>query len=182
VRARVLTLAAVAALSACGGSSGQPKTLPPVTTRPSASVAAPSAAATGINAPTPQGATEFAKFFYGQVERAFATRDASLIASISEANCKSCNNLISSIKAAIEKHARIEGFHVTVTTAVAPVTAGTTARVDIVRNSDGVTFLDPDGQVLAHEAPLHGIEERMDLVRGHTGWRVAQITRVRVRG
>lgn len=183
MRALVLTLAATSALAGCAGSSAeQPKTLPAVTASPSPTAVAPSAAPTGINAPTPQGATEFAKFFYVQLEQAFATRNVALIAEISEPGCQSCNNLINSIKSAVDQRARIEGFHVTVTTAVAPAITGPTARVDVVRDSNGVTFLDANGKVLAHEPPLRGIEERMDLVRVPDGWRVAQITRVRVRG
>jgi hypothetical protein len=181
MRALVLTLAATAAVAGCGGSSsGQPRTLPAVSASPSPS-AVPSVAPTGINAPTPQGAADFARYVYAQIERAFATKDPALIQALSTPACDSCNNLIASLKRVVANNEHVVGYRITVQAAVAPATTATTARVDVIRETTGGEFISAAGRVVLREPALHGIEERMDLVRAGGTWRVAQIVRVRVR-
>src|SRR5690242_17925952 len=101
MRALALTLAAaVAALSACAGSSGEPQTAPPVSTSP-ASALSPSPAAGEIPAEAKvansAGAEAFAKFFYTQVKLAYQAKNPDLVRAISAAGCASCERYVQSI-------------------------------------------------------------------------------------
>jgi hypothetical protein len=179
MRALALTLAATAAVSACGGSSSQPRTAPPVSASP---VAAASPTPTGIDAPGPEGAAAFAKFFYAQVEQAFATNNPTLLEAISLPECESCQNLIKSVQAITKVGGRVDGYKITVTAAVAPASTGDATRVDVIRNSTTNTEYDAAGKVVSREPGRNGIEEQMNLRRVAGKWRVAKIIRIRVRG
>jgi hypothetical protein len=179
MRALALTLAAVAAVSACGGSSGEPRTAPPVSTSPAA---AATPTPTGINAPGPQGAAAFATFFYGEIQRAFETGDVSMLQTYSGPECQSCKNFIDSVKGTYGAGGRVEGYRISIVTAVAPADTGATARVDVVRNSTESIEYDKSGKVVDRAPGHQGIEEQMNLVRIGSSWRVAKIILIRVRG
>jgi predicted lipid-binding transport protein (Tim44 family) len=182
MRALALTLAATAAVvSACGGSSGEPRTAPPVSTSP-ASASTPSPEATGIDAPGPQGAAAFARFFYAQIQRAFETGDVSVLQKYSRSECETCQNFISSVNGTRAAGGRVEGYKITVLTAVAPADTGATARVDIVRNSTESIEYDKHGKVVDRAAGHKGIEEQMNLVRVNNSWQVSKMILIRVRG
>src|SRR3954453_18268511 len=110
MRAPAPPRAAVAGLSAaCGGSSGgQAKTLPPVSSSPAAATS-PTAVPTGINAPTPEGAADFVKFFYGEVSRAYVERDPDSIRALVLPSCKTCKRYIDTITELRDKNERFEG-------------------------------------------------------------------------
>jgi hypothetical protein len=138
--------------------------------------------ATGINAPTPEGAGAFATYYYAQVQRAFATGDASTLRAISLPECQSCQNVIASVTDIAAGGGRVDGYRITVTAAVAPATTGVSARVDVIRNSTANTEYDKAGKVVSREPGHKGIEEQMNLVRVDGTWRVQKILRIRVRG
>jgi hypothetical protein len=182
MRGYVMTLVAVATLSGCGGSSaGQPRTLPAVTATTSPSAAA-SVAPTGIQAPTPEGATEFAKFFYAQITRAFATKNPKLVQDISLPTCKTCGLYRKSVTLVRDRNQLVTGGVFAVTFAAAPATeAMATARVDVGWNFSGATFYDKTGRVVERHAPQRGVEEQVRLLRQGDHWMVAEVTRTRTR-
>lgn len=181
MRALALTLALTAALAGCGGSSAdKPQTLPPVTVSPSAS---PSPAASpipsGINAATPQGASEFVKYYFAEISRAFRLRDPAIVQNLSLPTCKTCKLYVDSIGGIRDRNERFvsPGFRFTFAVAPADTGRGATARVDIGYVYGGGVFYDAGGKVLARE-PREALEEQVALARGEAGWRVATIKRV----
>jgi hypothetical protein len=174
----------VLVLSACDGSSAdEPPILPSLSASPSASSSAPTAMPTGRDAPTAQGAAEFAKYFYSQIETAFATRDPSLVSGLSAPGCTSCRQYVQSLTKLRNNNERVEGFDIVVSAAIAPAsTTPVETRVDVVWSYGGAKRYDAEGRLIREEPPTKGIEEQVNLVRLGNSWRVAEIKRIRVRG
>lgn len=175
MRAFVLSLAAAAALSGCGGSSGnQPRTLPPVS--PSASPPpVASEMPTGIAAPTPEGATEFAKFFYAQIAQAFTTKNPALIQDISLASCKACQLYIGSITRLRDNNERATGAEFHITFAQAPAVAGDEARVSVIYDTPPAIRYSASGKALHREPALRGAQDQVILHRRGGSWVVAEV-------
>jgi hypothetical protein len=184
MRALALTLAASAAvLSACGGSSAQPRTAPPVSTSP-ASASSPTPAAADVpadaKAATSAGAEAFAKFFYTQVKLAYQTKNPELIRAISAPGCASCDRYIESITELRDNNERMGDYELKVLVAVAPAVTGDTARVDVSWSSPQVIRYDANGKILTREGPFKRVDDQFNLVRAADGWRVAQVKSLRV--
>lgn len=185
MRALALTLAAVAAVSACGGSSsGQPKTLAPVTTSPIAAATPSAAAAADVpaaaKAPTSAGAEAFAKFFYVQTSRAFGAKDPDLVRAISAPGCKGCERYIASITRLRDKHERMENYDVTIMFAIAPAVTGETTRVDVSWSSGEVVRYDAQNKVIHREGPFRRVDDQVNLVRSGETWLVQEIKSLRI--
>jgi thiol-disulfide isomerase/thioredoxin len=181
MRALALTLAAVAAVSACGGSSGGPRTAPPVSTSPAA-VASPTAAAgvpTQAKAADTAGATAFAKFFYAQTVVAFSTNNPELIQAISAPGCTACKNYIDSLTRLRDNNERVENFEVNIIDAVTPTVTGPTARVDVSFSAPQAIRYDASGKVILRDGPYKRIDESVDLVRSGDAWLVKEIKALR---
>jgi hypothetical protein len=178
MRAVALALVAAAAVAGCGGSSGEaPRALPSVSPSP---VAVASPTPTGKDAPTPEGAAEFVRYFYGQIEHAFAAKDPQAVASLSLPGCVSCQNYIRSLTRLRDRNERVVGFHIKIVDAVAPaIENAKLARVDVFWNYGGAVRYDASGKVLVQERPRSGIEEQVNLSRVGASWRVAEIARMR---
>jgi hypothetical protein len=174
-------LTVTAGVAGCGGAAGEPQALPSLSVAGSPS-ASPRPFPTGIQAPTADGAADFVRFFYGQIERGFAVRDPQLVASLSLPTCTACGNYIRSMTKLRDNNERAEGFKITLKSAVAPADAGHEARVDVNWSYPGATRYDESGKVIRKEPATRGIEEQVDLVRVGDEWRVKEIHRIRVRG
>ncbi|MBK5305086.1 MAG: hypothetical protein JJD92_00205 [Frankiaceae bacterium] len=182
MRALALTLAAVAALSACGGSDGEPQTAPPVSSSP-VSAASPTPAADDVpaeaKAATSAGAEAFARFFYAQTVRAFETKNPDLIKDISAPGCESCERYVQSVAQLRDNNERIENYVVTVTLAVAPAVTGEAVRVDLTYSLPEAVRYDASGKVLAREGPFKRVDVQMNLVRSGDTWLVEQAKALR---
>jgi hypothetical protein len=184
MRALVLTLAAAAALSSCGGSSdAKPQTLPAVSSSPS-SVATPNAAARDVpadaKAATSAGAEAFAKYFYAQITTAFATKDPDLIRAISAPGCTSCDNFIRSVTKLRDNNERVENFTVDVIQAVAPAVTDGTARVDVSWMTPDVAIrYDAAGKEIFRDGPYKRVDDEFKLTRQGDGWLVSAVTSLR---
>ena len=64
---------------------------------------------------TPEGAVAFLTFYYEQVNKAYATPDATLLPPLSEAECKSCANMQDNVPELLAKGQRYSGRVVDVT-------------------------------------------------------------------
>jgi hypothetical protein len=184
MRALALTLAATAALvSACGGSSGEPQTAPPVSTSP-ASASSPTPAAGDVpaeaKAATSAGAEAFAKFFYTQVKLAYQTKNPELVRAISAQGCVSCNRYIDSVTKLRDNNERMDDYVLSVLLAVAPAVTGNSARVDVSWSSPQVIRYDAAGKVLSREGPFTRVDDEFQLVRDGNRWLVAQVKSLRV--
>ena len=139
--------------------------------------------ATGKDAPTAQGASEFVRFFYSQIETAFQERDPSLLSTLSAPTCESCQQYVSSLTKLRDNNERVDGFRVSVLSVVSPaLDAPTTARVDVIWSYEGAKRFDATGRQIREEPATRGIEELVDLTRTGGVWRVAEIERIRIRG
>ncbi|MCA1712219.1 MAG: hypothetical protein LC789_11525 [Actinobacteria bacterium] len=173
-------------LTGCGGSSAEePQSLPTLESvaaspspSPSAVVAVPPEAA----GETPQAAAEFAKFFYKQVERAFATKNPGLISRLSLPTCETCAVYVESLTELRDNNESVEGGHFTVTSAVSPGAINGVTPVDVSVNFSGSVRKDSSGKVIEQEEPMNRVEEELQLKRSSGVWIIAEIKRIRVRG
>ncbi len=178
---RAVTVVAVCAALAAGCSSDPqlPSTLPALTGDPSA-VPTVSPLPSAISAPTPQGATEFARYFYAQVSEGFQRQDPSLVSRLSLPSCKTCANYVASINTVKEQGLKVEGGEFELFLAVSPAQEDPSqARVDVGWNFRRVVYKDSSGAIVDEGEPVQGVEEQVDLVRDGGQWRVKNITRVR---
>lgn len=95
VRLRAATaLTGLALISACSGSSN-PRTLPTLTPTPTTSGTEVLPAAATPN--TSQGLDAFVRFYFDQLNAAFATSNAELIRGLSSPECETCENYARSL-------------------------------------------------------------------------------------
>lgn len=179
MRALALTLAAVAALSGCGGSSAEkPRTLPAITVSPSANPSA-SQAASDVPAEarpaTSAGAEAFATYFYEQTNRAFGEKNPDLVRALSAPGCGACDAYVASIQRLRDRNERVEGYGVHVFQAVAPEVTGNVARVDVSWSATQMKRYDADGKVIRTEGPFRRVNEQVGLLRTSDGWLVQSI-------
>ena len=161
----------------CAGDLERAPTLPPLTVTPSASPSA-QPTPTGIDAPTPEGATAFARYFYGQVELAYQRRDPDLVRRLSAPGCETCELFVASITRLRDADERTVGLVYDITVATAPGTDGVSARVDIIYSGPEVVRFDGRNQVVNREPPAVSVKEQVDLVQAPSGgWLVAEILR-----
>lgn len=165
-------------VSACSDDPGEPSALPTLDPSPTASASVePEPAPTGIDAPTPEGAAEFARFFYSQVELAYSQKDPTLVERLSAPGCTTCQAFIDTLVDIRDSGDRYEGVQYEITFAEAPALEGDEARVTIIYNGPEVVRYDPTGRVLATEPAVQGFEEELGLVRSGDSWLVAELTR-----
>lgn len=173
-------LVVLAAVTACGEVEPGAASLPPVSAAPSvaASVpASPSAAPvpSAAQAATPQGAAEFARFFYAEVERAYAETDPAIIERLSAPGCQACEHFIRTLKITRDAGERYEGLTHELLLVEAPAATGPTVAVTVVYNAPSVTLQAADGSVMAREAAVHNHEQQVDLLRSDQSWLVQEV-------
>lgn len=183
MRARLVTALLVLSLgaAACGGEEpAAGPTLPPVTEAPSPTPEVEAVPGEAAEA-TPEGAAEFARFFYAEVARGFQTANPDLVSELSADDCQTCLQYIDSIQAVKEQGWRAEGGDFDILFAVAPAIEGDTATVDVGWNFAPVNYLDTDGNVAETGPPVDGVEEQLTLARNGESWQVTEILRIRQR-
>jgi len=177
MRARLVTpLLLVAALAAgCGEDEEQPQALPSVevTSAPSPTVAP---VPTEAQAETPQGAAQFARFFYAEVQRAFAEKDPAIVERLSGPDCSACDRFASSITSLRDEGGRVTDVVYNIKAAEAPATDGSTALVTVIYDSPAIQGFDAQGNVIREEPAVTNFQEQVDLIRTPTGWLVQAVT------
>jgi hypothetical protein len=184
MRALALTLAALTALSGCGGSSAEkPRALPAISGSPSAS-AAPTQAASDVpaeaKAATSAGAEAFARFFYAEIRHAFETKNPELVRALSAPGCAACDRYVNSLTRLRDNNERMGEYGVRVLSAIAPAVSGATARVDVSWASPEVVRYDAQGKVIHREGPFVRVDDQMSLLRRGDGWLVVELKSLRV--
>jgi hypothetical protein len=177
VRSLAAGLVLVLGLVACSDDPGEPSALPTLGSSPSASASPePEATPTGMNAPTPEGAAEFARHFYSQVELAYQRKDPNLIQRLSAPGCVACERFVASVSRLRDNDERVEGLLYEISFAQAPATHGKEARVDVIYDGPEVVRYDSEGRVVNREPGAVKAEEQVNLVRSPSGgWLVAEI-------
>jgi hypothetical protein len=173
----LLTLSvSVGACSDGGAPSEAATTRPPITESPSPSPE-PDAVPPQATEATPEGAAEFVRFFYAEVERAYAEREPSRIAELAAPNCQTCERFIASVTQLRDQNQRSEGLVYEIVSAVAPPLEGNTARVDVVYNGPEAVRYDSDNNVINREPAAKFVNEQVDLLLIDGSWRVREVTR-----
>lgn len=176
MRVRRVGLLAVlcAALVACSGGGGKAVVLPKISASSPAS-ASPDPVPTAAKAPTPEGAAAFARFFYARVTEAFAAKDPSLLAVLSEPGCKTCQRYLASLTRLRDRNERVTPVVFQILFAEAPSNNGMTARVDVQYNAPATTRYDSSGRVIYQEKAAARVNETVELVRRAGAWKIAEI-------
>lgn len=124
MRARLATALLVLSVGAAACSSEDPEagpTLPPITEAPSAT---PEPVPSEATAATPEGAAEFVRHFYTQVELAYREREPRYVADLSAQDCRACERFISSLTQLRKEGQRAEGVTYDIVGAEAPALKG----------------------------------------------------------
>jgi hypothetical protein len=172
----VAVVALTAALTGCSSDAELPSTLPSLSTTPSA-VPTVSPLPSAISAPTPEGAGAFARFWYQQVELAFATKDPALVEKLSAPGCVACEAFRDSVAQLQRDGGRVEGLRFELRAAETRPLEGNAAVVDVVYDAPETVSYDADGAVDLREPAVRFAEESMRLVRSPSGsWLVAEIS------
>jgi hypothetical protein len=124
-------------LTACsGGGDGQgasaPATLPPIT--PPSPTAPPTPILdlpTEAAAATPQGAEAFVRFFYTQVQRAYAEQDSRLLKPYVSDACTTCKAVLASLDRLRRENLRVRGYTIEVDEVVTPQVAQEPREVNV---------------------------------------------------
>lgn len=177
VRLGTALLAAALVTSAC--SDDEPAagpTLPPITETPSASPT-PEAIPTEATVATPEGAAEFARYFYAQVERAYAEKEPRYIQELSAPGCSACERFVASVTQLRDEDQRSEGLLYEIVSAEAPALSGETARVDVVYNGPEVIRYDAQDNVINREPAADLVNEQVELVQEGGAWLVTEVLR-----
>lgn len=175
MRRNVAVVLVVAGIAACASPSAKPKVLPSFSPAATSGGAPATALSTKTAAPpTPQGAVAFARYWYSQVELAYAKRDPMLIQRLSAPGCTACERYVRSISEARDKNQRVVGVMFHITLAEAPALIGGKARVDVIYDGPITHRYDSQGKEVHSERAVHNFEEQLDLVRSGSTWLVAE--------
>jgi hypothetical protein len=170
---------AAALLTACSSESEEPKALPPVTTSPTVAASEPAdAVPPAAQEQTPEGAAEFARFFYAEVRRAFIEKDPEIIRRLSAPGCEACDRFVASLTKLRDNNERTSDFAFEIVVAEAPASDGPEARVDVIYNSPTIQRYNASGEVIYEEPAAQGAEIQMTLTRAPEGWLVQEVESV----
>lgn len=170
-----------AALTACSGNGGaaEPTSLPPITTSasPTPTPTAPTVPVEATAA-TPEGSIAFTRFFYTQLEKAYATADPGLIAALGAPGCRSCANYIGSLTALRNEGGRVPGYTITVVglESLAGTPGSNLANVLAVLSVSEYVEIDPQGREIAREPAQPKAVRNVDLIRTAAGWQIKEVT------
>lgn len=166
------------ALSACSGGEGDASpTIAPVTDAPSPSPIPTTREVQPPTEATPEGAAEFVRYFYDQVEKAYAARDPALVEALAAPGCSACERFVTSISSLRDNNQRTEGLVYELLSVVTPPFEGDRARVDVVYNGPEVVRYASDGSVVNREPAAEFVNEQVDVERANGRWTVLEVSR-----
>jgi len=172
--------AVVVAVFAGGCADEEPAAtaLPPASSAPSASVSSapsPVAVPSAAQAETPQGAAEFARFFYAEVERAYRERDPDVVARLSAPGCEACSRFVDSLASSRDNNERVEGVVYEIRMAEAPARSSSRTVVAVVYDGPEAVRYAADGAVITREPAVTSFEEELELIRTGRSWLVQEV-------
>lgn len=167
----------VALLAGCSQDDPPASTLPPLSVAPSPSAPSAEPVPSAAQAATPQGAGEFARYFYEQVEQAFVDRDPERVRRLSAPGCRTCADFIESLTRLRDNGERVDGAVYDILAAEAPSSNGETTTVTVIYNGPPVVRYAADGTIIAEEPEVRFMEEELVLVRAAGAWLVMAVNR-----
>ncbi|HVE64488.1 MAG TPA: DUF6318 family protein, partial [Mycobacteriales bacterium] len=123
---------------------------------------------------TPQGAADFARYFFEVLDAAYNTGDTSTLEAISAPGCKVCDRYISSVKSAYGAGEMFMAGETVVRFAEAPAYTAPVAEVDIVVDFPKVDKRAADGSVAQVAAASKGDRGRMSLTSATGRWQLQE--------
>jgi predicted lipid-binding transport protein (Tim44 family) len=182
MRRAALVVLLAALLAGCNSEASEPAPLPKVSASgtaeaspsPSPTAAVPPAA----QAATPQGASAFARFFYAEVQRAFAEKDPEIIGRLSAPGCKTCDLFVASLTRLRDEEESASPVIYDVLYAETPGFSGPEAVVEVRYNSPANVRKDKSGAVISTEPEVRDVQEQMVLTRAADGWLVKELLAV----
>jgi thiol-disulfide isomerase/thioredoxin len=170
----------VLALTACGSDDDPPAaTLPPISSSTPTPTATPSAIPTEATAATPEGAAEFVRFFYERVERAYATKNPSLIEALTTPACDTCRRVTDAVAQLQTENASVSNYRLDVVDVAVPAVSGDMPQVNatVVLNITEFVRLDAAGNETARQPARSNAVQDLVLVRPDgEQWRVQSVT------
>ncbi|HVE64723.1 MAG TPA: DUF6318 family protein [Mycobacteriales bacterium] len=172
---RLVAICVVSALTTAGCSgddSPGPAVLASLSAEPS-----PSRLVSAVpSALTPQGAADFARYFFQVLDAAYNTGDTSTLEAISAPGCKVCDRYISSIKEIYGRGGRYKGEETSVVFAEAPAFEGDVASVEVIVTFPPQMELAPDGSVASTSPGRTRATGELSLRKSRTAWSVIDFT------
>ena len=163
-------------LSGCSGGDTPPSTLPTLSTT-SSSVPTASAVPSAATANTPQGADAFARYFFDQLNLAFRTSNAELIAALSTDDCTGCATYRQGLVDARAAGEFFNGDTFLVTAVAASPSDVKGTAVDVIGTLPARDSVDGQGRVIKRIGD-HGRFHFVLQLRRRTGvWAVVEILR-----
>lgn len=158
------------------GSAGPPASSPsrPVTpsTRPSdPTVGVPTAA----RANTAQGATAFVRYWYEQLNLAYATLDADALDNLSDPTCQSCRGYIKNIRSIAAARQEARGVEFEVLAAEAPPLDDQIPLVSVLYRVSPYTIVSTDGQIVDESDGDDRLVADVQLKRQDDGWTTLRV-------
>lgn len=171
-------LVVVAVVGACSGDEEQPRALP--SAAPTAAAPTPTAGPvpTEAQAETPEGAAAFARFFYAEVQRAFAEKDPAIVERLSAPSCETCKLFVASLTTLRDNDESASPVRYDIKAAESPAITGEEAIVTVLYDGPAIQRFDAAGAVIREEPAVVDAQEQMLLVRGPRGWLVSEIQAV----
>jgi hypothetical protein len=161
--------------------SPSPTSSRPSTQTPTTKTAQPNgdAGAPGVPAAarkhTKAGAEAFVRYYFAELNRAWSTPKAGLLAPLSLATCRTCHNYEDTARGGEQRGEHLDGSTTTVkSVAVAQWDSGQTVQLTTKRHQNGVKAIDSAGNVLKSIAP-RSLQDRMVLSWTRGGWRTQSI-------
>jgi hypothetical protein len=177
----VLIVLAAALVAGCSSEAAEPEPLPRVSASASPAASPSPSAQTAVVPPAAQaetlvGASQFARFFYAEVDRAFLEKDAGIVRRLSDPSCKTCAAYAQSIDLLASNGETIKGASREILVAESPGERDGATLVSIVYNTPGAQRYNASDELIYEEPGKQGAQAEMQLIRRDGDWIVREIT------
>ena len=170
-------LAALALVMGCSSEAAEePTSLQPITASPVVPAASAGVLPADAQAPTPEGARAFARFWFEALNKAAATGDTADLRALAHPECQACRRFAESIDFLYKDGGGIRGGVFTVTAVEAPAdSAAEEVPVTVVYDVTPTDQLNRDGSVRKRIEALRQVAGEMTVVRAGGSWQVREL-------
>lgn len=172
-RIAAASVATVISLAGCSADDGPGPTV--LASRTASARPSPSAPA-APSALTPQGAADFARYFFDVVETAYLTGSTATLKSLSTPECVACSRYVQSIESVYGHGGKFVGGDFNIRFAEAPAFEGAKSTVSVLVDITRTDELAADGAVVKSDPPQSRVEGNLDLTKSTGSWRVLEFS------
>ncbi len=127
---------------------------------------------------TAAGAEAFARYWYAQVNAAYASLDSGSLRTLATSACLSCSRLADSLERSASVGQRYEGGTVTIRAAASPPPVDGVANVLVDYRAAALRVFGSDGALIDQVPTVPRTTVEMTLRRVEGAWRVQEIERI----